>query len=745
MTLEPGCKGTPRSAAASRPHSFGWMIARRVLPLVTGGLLSSGLAQAAELKVDDIADPGSAGDRNCALREAIVSVNTSVADPDCKNQSGDPLGTDDTIVFDSDLDGETITLDGSALSIEADVMILGPDPGNPKGITIAADKRSRVLVVAGSDTQATLDALTLQDGVTITDGGAVLVDSGPSNPAALTLVNCIITGSAADDDGGAAHVAEEDSLILHTCALYGNSAGSKGGAVSVSSGALSVYDSEIHSNESDGGTIYASPAGSIPSPIVISGSTIRNNDVPSDNTGGIWAAQGPLDTVSLTDSTVRDNAGRGISSGSGGLELLRSTVSGHVHTGIGFGGAGILASDDTSIVDSTISGNSTEANGGGIFGSNDTSLTLTNSTISGNSAGASGGGIFMNAFTTGAQISGSTISGNTADANVGGIFVGNSAQITNSTISGNTAGIRAGGIGGILDGDVLNLEFSTVAGNESSMAGSNLHIFANGTVNVLASMIVNGQGAANCGGEPLNTVSASLIDESVSATCAALTEDVTARTRLGPLADNGGLTMTHALFEGHPAIEGAGASCPGTDQRGSGFSRPVDGDGNNLATCDIGAVEFIDTDFDGVINHYENNNGLDPNDANAPNGGDDDLDMDGVTNQNEFESGLAANNPDSDGDNLGDAIDNDPANNSNACIQDGMGDAQFDFTAMSGMVTQCAAENSITVLNAATSIIEAGAVVQLYAPNVSFQASAAVPQTAEVEVNAVDPTPGMTP
>ena len=38
---------------------------------------------------------------------------------------------------------------------------------------------------------------------------------------------------------------------------------------------------------------------------------------------------------------------------------------------------------------------------------------------------------------------------------------------------------------------------------------------------------------------------------------------------LGPLADNGGPTLTHLPGAGSPAIDAAGAgACPGTDQRG---------------------------------------------------------------------------------------------------------------------------------------------------------------------------------
>jgi hypothetical protein len=59
------------------------------------------------------------------------------------------------------------------------------------------------------------------------------------------------------------------------------------------------------------------------------------------------------------------------------------------------------------------------------------------------------------------------------------------------------------------------------------------------------------------------------------------------------LADNGGRTNTHNLVPESPAIDAVPLlDCPPptTDQRG--FGRPVDGDGDTVATCDIGAVEF---------------------------------------------------------------------------------------------------------------------------------------------------------
>src|SRR5439155_790888 len=59
-----------------------------------------------------------------------------------------------------------------------------------------------------------------------------------------------------------------------------------------------------------------------------------------------------------------------------------------------------------------------------------------------------------------------------------------------------------------------------------------------------------------------------------------------------PLQDNGGPTPTHALLPGSPAIDADGSDCPppATDQRG--FPRPVDGNDDGVATCDIGAYEL---------------------------------------------------------------------------------------------------------------------------------------------------------
>ena len=65
---------------------------------------------------------------------------------------------------------------------------------------------------------------------------------------------------------------------------------------------------------------------------------------------------------------------------------------------------------------------------------------------------------------------------------------------------------------------------------------------------------------------------------------------------LGELADNGGPTMTRALLAGSPGIDAGEVDCTDangtallTDQRG--FPRPVDGNGDGVPACDVGAFE----------------------------------------------------------------------------------------------------------------------------------------------------------
>src|SRR6185369_7242948 len=68
--------------------------------------------------------------------------------------------------------------------------------------------------------------------------------------------------------------------------------------------------------------------------------------------------------------------------------------------------------------------------------------------------------------------------------------------------------------------------------------------------------------------------------------------------RLGPLANNGGLTLTHLLLPDSPALETGALATAGSggvplyDQRGTPYPRVVDYDNTGGAKLDIGAVEM---------------------------------------------------------------------------------------------------------------------------------------------------------
>ncbi len=271
--------------------------------------------------------------------------------------------------------------------------------------------------------------------------------------------------------------------------------------------------------------------------------------------------------VAISDVTIRHGnggQGGGINNHSGTVTLTNVTVSGNNGPG---GGGGIYSHFGTvNLINSTVSGNLNDCGvgGGGItIGLPPGSLTLTNSTVSGNSSSCAGGGIYhgqnWQGGTTTLTITNSTISGNSVtDGSIGGIYAGGMVTITNSTISGNTASVGTGGIVGV---DETNIRNTIIAGNSAGLQ------------------------ARDCGGT-LASQGHNLVQDTTGCT---ITGDPTGNITgedplLGPLSDNGGSTLTHALQVGSPAIDkGDDSVAPPTDQRGVA----------RVGTSDIGSFEFV--------------------------------------------------------------------------------------------------------------------------------------------------------
>jgi hypothetical protein len=147
-----------------------------------------------------------------------------------------------------------------------------------------------------------------------------------------------------------------------------------------------------------------------------------------------------------------------------------------------------------------------------------------------------------------------------------GITNGGELILVNSTVSSN----HDFGLSN-QDGE-LTLRNVTVADNP----GTGI-VISGGSADI-ENTIISGNGY-NCFWSPVATPHVSGVN--LSEACRYFTES---DPLLGPLADNGGLTQTHALLPGSPAVDAALTDCLPEDQRG--VERPLG------ASCDVGAYEL---------------------------------------------------------------------------------------------------------------------------------------------------------
>lgn len=174
----------------------------------------------------------------------------------------------------------------------------------------------------------------------------------------------------------------------------------------------------------------------------------------------------------------------------------------------------------------------------------------------------------------------------------GGIYNSGETVILNTTISGNTAGDLGGGI--FNDGG-FDAVFSTIAGNvtEAGLPGG-IHQ-AVGSNTQFFGTIIAGNSTGDCGGVFIESLGYNVSTSDCNLTDPTDLPDTDPL--IGPLQDNGGTTLTHAVLEGSPAIDLADNEflCLGAGIDQTGAIRPVDGDGNGSEICDAGAFEFVPT------------------------------------------------------------------------------------------------------------------------------------------------------
>ncbi|MBA4105371.1 MAG: hypothetical protein C0485_06400 [Pirellula sp.] len=600
---------------------------------------------------------------NAAAGADEIYFDASLSGKTVSLQSGQLSITDDLTV--NGLGAANLSISANNASRVFSIGVIGPGSGTPlevvlSGLTI---KNGRAATGGGIYSQ---ENLTLVDSIVFNNttsngpefyesgGGAGIYAWGWGKAITTTIIRSEIrnnvaagipVGSNNPKGYGGGGIASIGALRIYDSVIANNTAGA-GGLAGVGQ-ALTAGDG------GDGGGIFA--AGSVE----IRGTTISENSAgkgrPGSGMGYYGSGRGGnggglyvTGSLSINDSVINENS-TGLA---GEVTYHRSANSGD---GGGIWYKPTLANDALSISNSTVSDNQT-ANGriGGTYGQQDGGYSghgggiyatgrvdIQNSTVANNETGL-GGDAFRHPAFLGAKTGGNTGHG-------GGLWLGGAGAktIANSTISGNSTGRGGTDVEGAKSGDSgsgggvwfegtgsLAVTHSTVAGNHTGERGvqsalglgGGLRGQGAGIYNSVAATTVTlnhsivalnvagvdapvdhsdlagaGQFAANYSLIGTNA-GALIVSDSGNQIGSAGTE---IDPLLGPLADNGGLTQTHALLAGSPALDagnpaliaGTGGT-PEFDQRGTGFSRIVG------AKIDLGSFEVAatalppDADFD---------------------------------------------------------------------------------------------------------------------------------------------------
>jgi hypothetical protein len=357
-----------------------------------------------------------------------------------------------------------------------------------------------------------------------------------------------------------------------------------------------------------------------PIDVTLSGLTLTRGAAGGRGAGGAVFADS--ENLTILDSVISDSssglaedppsAGCGgnvgfFGDGGGTLRIADSALTGGAAIDLGpsFGGNLCIIAGQLILERSTFSGGQAETGGGLYIDSLTEDSTISSSTISGNQGFQVGGGIAVPFLGAALTIESSTISGNTAgfpgsgqDGFGGGLYVLQSSpgtvRIINSTISGNQATGSGGGISFSGDGSSsLLLRLTTILNNTAGRKGGSILIGDSpaAAIQLDHSIVANGAPedlAALASGPFSVAANYSLIEAPGSALLVGAHNLIGVDPLLGPLANNGGPTLTHRPLPGSPVIDAGNPaipSPPATDQRG--FPRIFG------AAIDLGSVEAL--------------------------------------------------------------------------------------------------------------------------------------------------------
>ncbi|MCC3371658.1 hypothetical protein [Cohnella sp. REN36] len=338
-----------------------------------------------------------------------------------------------------------------------------------------------------------------------TGGGILIFGSGCS----LTLDGSTITNCRSSGNGGGLLVQgniSRSSLIMNAALIENCFAGSGAGVFGAGCD-IEMNGGEItgnHANNSGGGITTIAGGTRLGSTLTINGGKISANStvLAFGDAGGINA----FDTiVTIQNSEISNNTADGngggifsmpqvLGSNANALIIMNSTISGNVIRNFGGGIRVLGVLGEFVITNSLITGNSAVSTiagsnqGGGIYFSSGSSLTLSDGQVTGNTAGAGGGGIFVNDGSILVLTGIAEVSGNQAGLEGGGIdaFSGSSVTIEgNARVINNHANSngdpqnasRGGGGVALFASNLTVRENATISGNTALSFGGGIWTF----------------------------------------------------------------------------------------------------------------------------------------------------------------------------------------------------------------------------------------------------------------------------
>jgi len=446
-------------------------------------------------------------------------------------------------------------------------------------------------------------------------GGAIYFDG-----TQLDLTDVLLDYNDAWHGGG---IYASGTLEVEGGSMTNNGAGGAGGAV-YTTAVLNLTTATLDSNSAvAGGAIYAGG-----SSVTIIGSSLDDNyavdGVEPANSylgeGGalqVWSGDVTITSTSMAGNRAYSYAGA-ISFSGGSLAIQGGSSFTDNHAENNSGGALAMFGGSATISDTTMDSNDAYGSGGAIY--TDSPLALTDVSLTNNNAAwGNGGGLAVSDWAYGdVTVTNTTLSGNGACAG-GGISIGDlsgAVELTQVTLSDNWADTNGGGLfvddsDGTYTHTLTNVTIvqNVADGLESGTGtGGGIYVGSSSEVVVHNSIVAENWNdtfsgpADDVSGVFDNTSSYNLIGAITGSTGLdhTSTQSGTAiqplDSGIGPLADNGGSTLTHDLLSSSLAIN-AGSNAVATaaglttdDQRGE--SRSADAPGVQTPIVDIGAVEY---------------------------------------------------------------------------------------------------------------------------------------------------------